>query len=139
MWSCGLMDKALVFGTKDCRLESCQDQPVCAVSCLLLPRAISRLFAPVRSHAKFTWCVWFSGHMLACLLASSRPQWRPKIQLHGAPQLYGAVLKPSCPIYLSKHECITIRARVQPTGLCFLLAATRHIYKTQPLTCGPVA
>ena len=21
---CGLMDKALVFGTKDCRLESCQ-------------------------------------------------------------------------------------------------------------------
>jgi len=23
--SCGLMDKALVFGTKDCRLESCQD------------------------------------------------------------------------------------------------------------------
>ena len=25
-WSCGLMDKALVLGTKDCRLESCQDQ-----------------------------------------------------------------------------------------------------------------
>ena len=25
---CGLMDKALVFGTKDCRLESCQDQGV---------------------------------------------------------------------------------------------------------------
>ena len=24
--SCGLMDKALVFGAKDCRLESCQDQ-----------------------------------------------------------------------------------------------------------------
>ena len=24
--SCGLMDKALVFGTKDCRFESCQDQ-----------------------------------------------------------------------------------------------------------------
>ena len=23
-WPCGLMDKALVFGTKDCRLESCQ-------------------------------------------------------------------------------------------------------------------
>ena len=28
--SCGLMDKALVFGTKDCRLESCQDQKTCA-------------------------------------------------------------------------------------------------------------
>ena len=28
MWSCGLMDKALVFGTKDCRLESCQDQHI---------------------------------------------------------------------------------------------------------------
>lgn len=25
MGSCGLMDKALVFGTKDCRFESCQD------------------------------------------------------------------------------------------------------------------
>ena len=24
MWPCGLMDKALVFGTKDCRFESCQ-------------------------------------------------------------------------------------------------------------------
>ena len=23
---CGLMDKALVFGTKDCRFESCQGQ-----------------------------------------------------------------------------------------------------------------
>ena len=27
-WPCGLMDKALVFGTKDCRFESCQDQGV---------------------------------------------------------------------------------------------------------------
>ena len=25
-WSCSLMDKALVLGTKDCRFESCQDQ-----------------------------------------------------------------------------------------------------------------
>ena len=32
--SCGLMDKALVFGTKDCRFESCQDQAkVKTVSC----------------------------------------------------------------------------------------------------------
>ena len=28
MWPCGLMDKALVFGAKDCRLESCQGQLV---------------------------------------------------------------------------------------------------------------
>ena len=27
-WSCGLMDKALVFGTKDCRFESCQDHDI---------------------------------------------------------------------------------------------------------------
>ena len=27
-WSCGLMDKALVFGTKDCRFESCQGHMV---------------------------------------------------------------------------------------------------------------
>ena len=108
MWSCGLMDKVLVFGTKDCRLESCQDQPVWVVSCLWLPREISRLFAHVRSHARWTWRFWFSSHLLACLLASSRPQWKPKIQLHGAPQPYGAVLKPSFPIYVSKHECITV-------------------------------
>ena len=25
-WPCGLMDKALVLGTKDCRFESCQGQ-----------------------------------------------------------------------------------------------------------------
>ena len=29
MWPCGLMDKALVFGTKDCRFESCQGQEQC--------------------------------------------------------------------------------------------------------------
>ena len=30
---CGLMDKALVFGTKDCRFESCQGQfPNCMLS-----------------------------------------------------------------------------------------------------------
>ena len=26
IWPCGLMDKALVLGTKDCRFESCQGQ-----------------------------------------------------------------------------------------------------------------
>ena len=30
--SCGLMDKALVFGTKDCRFESCQDHSSCAAA-----------------------------------------------------------------------------------------------------------
>ena len=30
--SCGLMDKALVFGTKDCRFESCQDHLTCPVT-----------------------------------------------------------------------------------------------------------
>ena len=54
MWSCGLMDKAMVFGTKDCRLESCQDQPVLVVSSLVLPWAMSRLLAHVRSHARWT-------------------------------------------------------------------------------------
>ena len=29
MRPCGLMDKALVFGTKDCRFESCQGQFSC--------------------------------------------------------------------------------------------------------------
>ncbi len=29
MRPCGLMDKALVFGTKDCRFESCQGQLIC--------------------------------------------------------------------------------------------------------------
>jgi hypothetical protein len=28
-WPCGLMDKALVFGTKDCRFESCQGHILC--------------------------------------------------------------------------------------------------------------
>ena len=28
--SCGLMDKASVFGTKDCRFESCQDHRIAA-------------------------------------------------------------------------------------------------------------
>ena len=32
MGSCGVMDKALVFGTKDCRFESCQGHHFCAAS-----------------------------------------------------------------------------------------------------------
>jgi hypothetical protein len=31
-WPCGLMDKALVFGTKDCRFESCQGHSFLAVA-----------------------------------------------------------------------------------------------------------
>ena len=34
-WPCGLMDKALVFGTKDCRFESCQGH---SSSCSFGPR-----------------------------------------------------------------------------------------------------
>ena len=30
-WPCGLMDKALVFGTKDCRFESCQGHYCCTM------------------------------------------------------------------------------------------------------------
>ena len=33
-WSCGLMDKALVLGTKDCRFESCQDHLLCLCVCV---------------------------------------------------------------------------------------------------------
>ena len=36
--SCGLMDKALAFGTKDCRFESCQDQVfLSAIRCPCIP------------------------------------------------------------------------------------------------------
>ena len=38
-WPCGLMDKALVFGTKDCRFESCQGH-------------LARADAPVRCYKK---------------------------------------------------------------------------------------
>ena len=36
------MDKALVFGTKDCRLESCQDQIVLWCACCATGRCPSR-------------------------------------------------------------------------------------------------
>ena len=32
-WPCGLMDKALVFGTKDCRFESCQGHILSGEKC----------------------------------------------------------------------------------------------------------
>ena len=39
IWPCGLMDKALGLGTKDCRFESCQGQfasqrPIMCVACV---------------------------------------------------------------------------------------------------------
>ena len=34
-WPCGLMDMALVFGTKDCRFESCQGHLLLAASTTL--------------------------------------------------------------------------------------------------------
>ena len=43
MWPCGLMDKALVFGTKDCRFESCQGHVVAAqFSANHMPEAAAR-------------------------------------------------------------------------------------------------
>ena len=44
--SCGLMDKALVFGTKDCRFESWQDQKMCH-TCR-------------RGYPMFKFCLWWS-------------------------------------------------------------------------------
>ena len=35
-WPCGLMDKALVFGTKDCRFESCQGHFACVLLCRIV-------------------------------------------------------------------------------------------------------
>ena len=42
MWPCGLMDKALVFGTKDCRFESCLGQIDVPYKCMLRPWIRSR-------------------------------------------------------------------------------------------------
>ena len=80
MWPCGLMDKALVFGTKDCRFESCPGQlsslwvwlwllcchvvihlgwlcvsawpcgGLCGCGCLFLPGCCCRHFLLVSSH-----------------------------------------------------------------------------------------
>ena len=36
-WPCGLMDKALVFGTKDCRFESCQGHFLLNAPCAGMP------------------------------------------------------------------------------------------------------
>ena len=34
IWPCGLMDKALVFGTKDCRFESYRGQLLLVIFCV---------------------------------------------------------------------------------------------------------
>ena len=65
-WPCGLMDKALVFGTKDCRFESCQGQLFPKIPSLLAEGASpsSRNYqsgtrVPMKStraeHSRMTW------------------------------------------------------------------------------------
>ena len=51
-WPCGLMDKALVFGTKDCRFESCQGHFLLSAPCAGTP--------VVRTHSTFfgIWREW---------------------------------------------------------------------------------
>ena len=45
---CGLMDTALVFGTKDCRLESCQSHAKHADAALRMCTCVRRLLVFVR-------------------------------------------------------------------------------------------
>ena len=65
-WPCGLMDKALVFGTKDCRFESCQGQLFQKILSLLgegvtpsLRNSKSGARAPMKGtcaeHPRMTW------------------------------------------------------------------------------------
>ena len=51
MWPCGLMDKALVFGTKDCRLESCQGHACAFVGPAACPRHAARCHLGPRQRA----------------------------------------------------------------------------------------
>ena len=44
-WPCGLMDKALVFGTKDCRFESCQGHFLLNAPCAGTPVACHSMIA----------------------------------------------------------------------------------------------
>ena len=88
MWPCGLMDKALVFGTKDRRLESCQGQalPEYAVlgramrsSCpRLRPRVPmtgaaqdQTIWACARERAQLV--VMHAGRPLSCMLTGGKP------------------------------------------------------------------
>ena len=50
VWPCGLMDKALVFGTKDCRFESCQGHE-CVDAC-----GATREFAKCAAHGAVCCC-----------------------------------------------------------------------------------
>ena len=50
-WPCGLMDKALVFGTKDCRLESCQGHACAFVGPAACPRHAARCHLGPRQRA----------------------------------------------------------------------------------------
>ena len=71
-WPCGLMDKALVFGTKNCRFESCQCQ-ACSGEHYPAHSNVSR--APPGTHGRYgcacssgLWCSvgWSDGGVGAC-------------------------------------------------------------------------
>ena len=51
-WPCGLMDKALVFGTKDCRFESCQGHFLLPAPCAGTPVVCTH------SNSFGTWREW---------------------------------------------------------------------------------
>ena len=50
-WPCGLMDKALVFGSKDCRPESCQGHACAFVGPAACPRHAARCHLGPRQRA----------------------------------------------------------------------------------------
>ena len=50
-WPCGLMDKALVFGSKDCRPESCQGHACACVGPAACPRHAARCHLGPRQRA----------------------------------------------------------------------------------------
>ena len=67
-WPCGLMDKALVFGTKDCRFKSCQGHSV--LGCFA-PRTRARGWGAV----PFSCAVW----VLPAPPQSAKPPWAKRI------------------------------------------------------------
>ena len=109
---CGLMDKALVFGTKDCRFESCQGH-YSRVLRAPIRLALTSLSEPNSAHHNYIGTN--AGNL--CRLASGVLHERAP---HFAPPLAQAqLLRPACslelPYYVARKLCLKF-AFVVPRG-----------------------
>ena len=129
---CGLMDKALVFGTKDCRFESCQGHEYCSDS---------RWLSVLLDHTH-TQCMGLQGEVRPLPLQVCHPSVRPtRVRRHTTlsciivPQHWGHLQLRGTTATACKNDTLTA-VGFEPTQLALVELESTPLDHSGKLSCS---